>query len=821
VTDSAKSPTLPQSVPEKKGAQEEYYLLGEVAMQLGVRRGNFIGALVGLAVGAGLCLPTPASAEIQTVVVTVNKRVEEVIEIASSIQAISGEALEAAGIETMDELGDIAPGFRITKGVTMPNNASMGMRGLSTAGGNSQLDPSVGVFLDGVFLPRPVTVLQQFSDIKAVEILKGPQGTLYGRNTPVAAININSNLPTREFEARGSASFGYDKSGNKSYKISSLVNGPLTDQIAGRLAIFKFGDGGGYENIHPGGPEDREAGYGARLRLLYEPSDNLDINFIADYSYTESQCCTHEWLVVSPNVAARRAAIGYTNRGDSNPLDHKIDNDDKNSGLARGWGFSLRGDLDLAVIGLDDYQFVSITAFRNFYDHYAGPPDDDPARILDASDNLNWEETFSQEFQLKSPDDQFLEWIGGVYFYHNNTVFENSVGFGVDRDRMCSLFPAGQRVAFGFTAACTPGTALVGVASTDVFKQDANSVAGFGQATVNLTDRFSVTGGLRYTWDRKTGFKWQPVNRGCSQCSAIFAADRVKSTKLTWLASTKFWVIPDEMQVYFTVATGFKSSGINGTPDRASGGILTPLTFSPENTKNYEVGTKMQLFDNRLMTNLSLYRMIISDFQTRTRTPSGVGNYTVNSGIIRHLGGELEVRAEPVEWLALGLVASYLDSKQVTSSPAVAAGVAIPGTVSCAPGVTGAACPSNHFVGRPLASAPQWEFLVTGEVKFPVINTGTEWFVRSDVNYTGGQYYSTDLNPIQYQQQYAVLNLRTGLRGGDGMWQVSLWARNVTNTRYFVTASPGLGQAFTRAQDSYVIQLGEARRIGIDGSIKY
>jgi hypothetical protein len=186
VTDSAQGLTSQNSVPAKKRTREEHFFLGagdkerrqadigEAAMKLGIHRGKFLLALVGLVVGAGLCLPTPVSAEVQVVTVTAQKRVEEVIEIASSIQAILGADLEAAGMESMDQLGSVAPGFRITKGVTMPNNAQMGMRGLTTQGGNSQLDPSVGVFLDGVFLPRPITVLSQFADIRAVEVLKGP-----------------------------------------------------------------------------------------------------------------------------------------------------------------------------------------------------------------------------------------------------------------------------------------------------------------------------------------------------------------------------------------------------------------------------------------------------------------------------------------------------------------------------------------------------------------------------------------------------------------------------------------------------------------------
>ena len=298
-------------------------------------------------------------AAIEEIVVTAQKRTESVQNVPISITALSGDDLARRGLTDLQDVARSVPNFDMPSSNNL-RNVRVRIRGIGSSGTNPGIESSVGTFLDGLYMPSGGMNFGELTDINSVEILRGPQGTLYGRNTPIGALNVTTRKPSEEFESLIKLGYGeYDQT-----NVSGYVGGGLGDTTAGRLS-FWYRDREGYEkNTFTGDDVNDNEEWGVRGKLLFAPTDTVEINTAIYYSEIERRCCMAEqlrpndpnWGIATPGFLAAQAAAGYpfTNFDDG---DHRVDGDDEGDDTSESFGASVQVDWDFG----DEFLFTSIT----------------------------------------------------------------------------------------------------------------------------------------------------------------------------------------------------------------------------------------------------------------------------------------------------------------------------------------------------------------------------------------------------------------------------------------------------------------------------
>ena len=396
-------------------------------------RRNWFSRITCLFTGIFLCWHGSAIAQLEEVVVTAQKRSEDVQDVPISITALSGDFMVQSGADTLQDLGGYVPNLSLTQSSQVANNRII-MRGVGSVG-NSAIEPSVAVFVDGVYYPRPSSVVGALTDLEMVEVLRGPQGTFFGRNASMGALNIRTAKPTQEFEGLIRASYGsYD-----AIRTSGYVSGGLTDNAAGRLS-FQYSDREGYgDNLFTGGGNSAEVGawqdMTIRGQLNFAPSDTVDINLSVDYANVDNEGGVIEVLSdsVLPAYAATISRV-LSPTGPFNPtgpipelnsgFDYVINQDHRDTADDDQWGFSASIDWSVG-----DHTIRSITAYRDWSNKTFESALRLPADLFNRDTTYD-ADTVSQEFQIISPAGEKLEYIAGFYYYSEDYTIDQNFDLG-------------------------------------------------------------------------------------------------------------------------------------------------------------------------------------------------------------------------------------------------------------------------------------------------------------------------------------------------------------------------------------------------------
>jgi len=729
-------------------------------------------AFLGVAQAQDASPPEVAAAPvgaIETVVVTAQKRAENVQEVPMSITAYSGDDLMKGGIDGMQDLGARVPSFSINPSNNL-RNTSIYIRGIGSSGTNPGIEPSVGIFLDGVYLPNSASLQSDLADIQSVEFLRGPQGTLYGRNTPVGAVNMTTREPTHEREGQITAGLGdYDLRYMKGY-----YGGSITDTLAGRFSFWGRSRAGYEKNLYDGRDVNDYDNWGGRARLTWTPSDDWKFNFIGYYGKIKQRGGVSDHIdatgpggIATPGFLAAMNNLGRPFRN-FDGKDHVVDAFDASHEEIVTWGASLQADWTLG----SGHTLTSITSHNAFIDTI------DPMANAALPMQLGYlaqrldTRTTSQEFRLASPTGEFLDYLVGLYLYKQDSNYQTLVQIGAHANRLCpATFPAG--CAF-----------RQGDAAYTYFHQRTNSAAMYGKLTANFTEEWSVTGGLRFSYDDKKAYINHYISPGPKTPLFLMAFGPTmvgevnrSENKLTWSANTQYKFTPD-MMAFATVSTGFKSGGFNAS--RLPAGA--PVEFEEETSITYEAGIKSMWFDNRLLFNATIFHMELKDFQEAVLNPITNSGFIVgNAGDRRVRGIEMDFQARPIDQLLITGSAAYLNAKYLDYT-----------TGSCYPGRApdGALPGTCSFNGMTPFINPRWKLGGSATWTQPIPSTTLEWFVRGDVTYTGAQFMNPTLDPRSREPSSTIWDARIGLQDESGSWGVTAWVKNLTDEDYYVARVP-------------------------------
>ena len=763
-------------------------------------------SLFAMAAAPGLAQAAAATAadtgaQVETLVVTASKRAEDIQDVPMSVSALSGASLERAGIVNFSEVARQMPSVQLVSSNNNRNTTVL-VRGIGSSGTNPGIEPSVGIFLDGVFMPAAGPIQSNIQDIASVEVLRGPQGTLYGRNTPVGAINLVTRDPSSAPEAQatvGGGNFG-------EYHVQGYVGGEIAKDLNGRLSLWVNSHDGYEKNLYDGSRTNDGQQFGVRGRIKWAPTEDITGNFIGYYTRLHSHCCTGEQVnpsgnlgIATPGFLAAMTAAGHPFIK-FNTLDFTVDDETQGDDVTQIGGASAQFDAHLK----GGQTVTSITAFNEFYDNIKvlsadGLPIDvgtgaQPLKTL----------SYSEELRIASPTGQRLEYIGGIYLFRETVDYKNGITAHIGANR---VFP-------GATGKINPGD------NTFYFyNQSTQSEAIFGQATFHFTDAWRATGGLRYSNDVKNAATASADNAGVS---AAFRASfpinpeqkmKRQDHKLTWSIGTQYDVAKGVM-AYAIAATGFKDGGFNARQTSAG----TPLAFNPENSTTYEVGLKSALFDHRVVLNADVYRMELKGFQESKLNPlTGIGFIVGNAGDRRVDGLEVDLQWVPIEHLTLAASGQVNDAKFTSYSSAQCY------VGKTADGVLPGTC---NYTGLRPAYNPKMTGSLSANWEGPLSSTGLKGFVNGSVTYQDKQFEDASLDPRSLQGAYTLTNLRVGVGAPDGSWKLSLFGKNLGDKAYYVAeaAQPLAGlisAGGTASAQGFFGWYGTPRTYGIELTVRH
>ncbi len=567
------------------------------------------GSLV--ATGASLAFAVPVRAQeaattapsnlvgVEEIVVTARKRSENLRDVPTSIVALSERQMESLNANSLSDLTRVVPNF------TIDDSGSITIRGIQSFTRNAGFESGAAVYIDGVFQGRPVGNNQQLADVERVEVLRGPQGTLYGKNTTAGAISLVTVRPGDSLTGKAEVRYGE----NNDRLASGYVAGPLTDTVGLKLSAYRHTADGYVHDITNGdyyGDADTSS---ARFELRLRP-ENWDVSLRGDY--VDDQSVPVLGKVVAGFAAPLAPGFDDVSYDVPARLSHK------------GGGVSLTAER-----AIDDYTLTSITAWRKLQATSTFDDDYTPLDIFhhDFEDDSR---QVSEELRLASPATGRLSYVVGAYFF---------------RQELESSRP-------GFAGAAFPITGTL----TDRADVDTDAYAVFANGDYRFTDALTLNVGLRYTSERKELDFEQDATVGLPYPDIVMT-DRFTDSDFSPTVSLTYKFSPD-VTTYAKASRGFKSGGWN--PDIT---LTRDIRFDAESVNNYELGLRMRSFEGRLDVNLTGYSMDYKDLQVQQFLGTLVGNVITNAGAATIQGVELEVQARPASWLSLSVGGAYTDAK--------------------------------------------------------------------------------------------------------------------------------------------------------------
>ena len=690
------------------------------------------------------------------IIVTATKRAQSVQDVPISMTVFDGRALADNNISDFKDLASQIPGLSFQVSPTFPGVA---LRGFSTATSNPGYDQTVAIYQDGIFAGRGRQFQVPIFDLARVEVLRGSQGSLLGKNTSAGAINFVSASPTRQFKAGLTATYLFERNGTD---LNGFVSGPLSETLSARLAVHQLTTTRGYVyNVATGRSDPRRNVISGRISLDFHPSDALQMVTKVEYS----DLVDHGTAAANFSGTVPLATVLRYQRNFAGAFGEE-------DGLKlKPWQVS-----NVATIALGEHTLVSVSGVQGFKARNlsgAGTTNPEFYAVIQAE---KWRQG-SQEFRVLSPTGSRFEWIAGLYGDVSKYMVDYAVRY--------NLF-AGAYNGLGHA----------------YFDQKASTISAYVTGTLNVTDQLRAIGGARWTYIRKHGKLSVVQDFGLP--FGYVAGNRQDQTigenHFDPSLTAEFDIAPRAM-VYGTWARGSKGGAF-----QAANRTVTAAQFAldPERAESLELGLKSQA-GNWLTFNVAVFQLTFTDLQTGQYVGTPPALINVNVGKSRSRGVEWTLNLRPARGLSVGTVGTYLDAKYVDypGAPCTFAQLA----VGCINGTVNGA-------GRRLSASTKW----SGNFYMDYAGSLTDhlsFFISSNVEYRSKANIDANaLNPFfGFQKGFAKVNGRIGIGDIDGSWEVALVARNLTNKMTLNSAFPW-GPPFLPTT-TVVARLDESRSIGL------
>ncbi|WP_233080921.1 TonB-dependent receptor [Rheinheimera soli] len=716
-----------------------------------------------------------ADKEVEVIKVTARRREENVQDVPISISVVTAKDLEQTGTYSTEQLTRLQPSLQLIS--SNPRNTALTIRGLGSVIGltNDGLESGVGIYVDEVYYARPGSAVVDLLDIERVEVLRGPQGTLFGKNTTAGALSLTTGAPTFTPQGRAELSLGEDGF----LQGKTTVSGALVDgKVAGRFSASSTQRDGTLYNVTLGTKQNDTNSQALRGQLLFTPSDDVDVRVSADYAYQNPNANTQVFVRYGPT--GRSAASQFPALAElfdyappsQNPYDRLVDVNSPIQArqIIRGTSATVNWDLG-------DIAFTSISALRSWDWTPQNDRDYTALAVRTKSNNPSVQDQWSQEFRLASTGQNDLDWVVGLYGFGQDIETTGTEQWGSDGAKWLIRTAVPENLLDSYTS------------NTKVYS-DTDSYAIFAQATYHLSDELRITPGVRYTREEKSGDFTQIVSGGLETTDpALISAKNGIARNQAYQADFKdssptgqlniAYDLTEDHLTYLNIARGYKSGGINaaGIPTDSTGApSLVSAVIEPEKSTTVEVGLKSQFLDRHVTLNLAVYDTKVTDYQANVvdSGPGSLRGYLANIEEVSVRGIEIDSRILVNEFLSAYFTYAYTDGQYDSFKNG-------PPPLEFLTGTTAA----FDLSGRDLPGVSKNTGSLGGEYVHPATlsTVSGELYFAADVSYRSK--WNSDSSVSRYLEVdgSTLTNLRLGFRT-DGGTDVSLYARNAFDEDY-------------------------------------
>ena len=778
---------------------------------------------------------------IDTIIVTAQKREQSLQDVPIVVTAISEQLLQDTGVKDIKDLTLLTPGLLVTS-TSNESVTTARIRGIGTVGDNAGLESSVGVVIDGVYRPRNGVGFGDLGELERIEVLKGPQGTLFGKNTSAGVINVVTKRPSFDFGADLELTAG----DYGAMEGAASITGPFSETVAGRLYVASRERDGYLDVVRGPGPrtedEDNDRKFKTvRGQVLFQPSEALDIRVTGDYTDRDENCCAAPQAVLTPTVgvlAVLNALSPGSFRNPARPFDRVAYSNRSTEQSVEDKGASVEVNWDLPAFG--GSTLTSISAWRDWETINGQDADFTTVDILyrdPFGDFGNSFKQLTQEIRFAGDSDQ-LSWMVGLFYADEDLDSRDQLILG-------NQFQAYFNALLGGALAGLPPSAYPGGGATrDVYEQESKNWALFTNNSIRITDELELTLGLRYTDESKdldSSYSNDHGGVGCTLlrnipallanpaaatifgigCSVTYAdpifnnvgfSQTLDEENVSGTAKIAYR-FNDDVMSYLSFAKGYKAGGFNLYRERNGSLALNPGTpggptvdtdthFEKETVDSYELGVKTQWADNSLLINGAVFYQDYTDFQLNTFT--GLQFIVTSLPQVVSQGVDVDmVWYTPYEPLSLQGGFTYAETTIEDFGTAL-----------------------QFF--RPerendtLSFAPKWSTSLSATYEQPL----GALLLRANLGarYTSEYNTGSNLDPRKMQDAMTLVNARIGLGAEDQKWAVELWAQNLTDEEYYQVAfdatlqGSSAGAVATSTIDAF---LGAPRTYGVTARFKF
>jgi iron complex outermembrane recepter protein len=704
---------------------------------------------------AALAAPAEQAA-LEEIIVTATKRAESMQDVPIAVTAFSSADLEKIGAAGIQDIASRTPGLKWGNRSDLKLNPTV-LRGVSSqTGGSAGAEDAVGYYLDEVYLGSGVSANLDLYDLERVEVLRGPQGTLFGRNSIGGAISMTSRKPPDEFAGSATLDVGnYDL-----VRALISVGGPMgASGLSGQIAAV-YSDRSGYtHNEFNGKDGDDSSSYGLRGQLRWQ-GESADFNLSAEYRDVEQHSKFYETLRYNPEALLVQVMPLFEAPINEDSFDRKVASNGTGLETLQAESVALHG-----VINFDAVDFTTITSYRHHEYYNIGDTD---MTTIDWIFDGDPEEVsrFSQEFRVASAGTEEFSWLAGVYYLHQHTDNLSFVTVASDLTALLEI-------------------PVPSIDSGSSAKMDLDSYAAYASGNWRPNSAWEFSLGLRYTSEDKAIDYSQDDPLDLLGGTFDVQADDSWSEFTPSLAAR--WHLSDDVMAYGTIGKGFKSGGFNDALGEGTG-----ISFGPETLINYELGIKSTSGDRRLQANAAIYYMTWNDIQIRQDNPETPAVYdpiTTNAGKAHSQGIEVEVQWLATDKLSFELAGTILEAEYDGGTDAS---------------------------GEPLADlpgSPDSMLNFAAEYRWPITDMG-DLSLRGEVLYQGDIEYSPTADPVAHVDAATLFNARLAWTSSDNRWTAALWGRNLSDEEvvervFDLYSNPFVGQTFVvlNAPRTYGLEL--------------
>jgi iron complex outermembrane receptor protein len=675
------------------------------------------------------------------IIITAQKRAENVQKVPLAVSVLSAATLQASGVTQFQDLGRVAPSLTV-RPAEHPVNANVSLRGVGTFAFGIGVEPSVAVLVDEVPLAFQARAFTDLPDVERIEVLRGPQSTLYGKSASAGLINIITRQPTDSFHFRANALATTDSE----YGGNFSVSGPITPELGFVVSASYSNWDGNVRNLFNDKKVNGHGAFNTRGKIRWEPNDDVKITLSGNYLNGKTTV-GRPFIRLDPtatlrNVAGQTAAVVFPGVTVSENNQNVSNNYDARTKYEGGGG-SLRAD-----VGFGDMTLVWISSYDKFRLNDYLDQDDSSSTTANGS-NIQvgqfHSKLFTEEFRLLSPSDKPFRYTLGAYY--GNVTFERPFQRG-------------------------PAFSLANWYATSKSEQ----IAGFAQIDWEVVSHLTLTAGGRIQ-NEKIAYTFRD---NLAAAGAQFFSGNAEDTAGTYHLGGRYEFTPDLM-VFASYSTGYKGQTYDLTTgfnkNRANAGPI-----KPERSRDWELGARMQFLDRRVTANLTLFNTDYENLQAQTieTLSDGTTNFRLtNVGGLNTKGVELDSSARIGSDLNLNASVAYLDAKY-TSFPVAQCYPMQQSPATCLPPTS----PTfQNLTGQRAVQAPEWKFSIGADYS-PSLGGNLRGIVQANWQYQGSVYYVAE-DPQTLQRAYSIVNAGLGVRDKDHKWEVVAFVNNLFDKQYF------------------------------------